>query len=210
MYLHLFLFFLVSVLHGSRSVIKEVSCYGTEIHLFPPTHLSSPSHTAESLRLKGSGHPVWFEAIRSNGHCGMWTDDSKKWNQKSALFHNVPAEKLLILLLAPKMGIFVLMCHMYLVKYSTHLWWEKPLTQVKSAHTHTHTHTHIKFTLSGRVFVILYHSCESKVGYFTQQALWHQDVCRSEVSVNIILLLYVRHALCYLQERIVLYEKNNK
>lgn len=94
------------------------------------------------------------------------------------------------------------MCHKYPVRKSAHLWWEHPLTQDKNGDTHVflHIQRHTQFTLSGRVFVVLYDSCQSKISYFTEQTLWHQDISCSQVSVNIILLLYVRHALCYLQQ----------
>lgn len=70
-----------------------------------------------------------------------------------------------------------------------------------SPHGRTYALTRTQFTFPGRVFVVLYDSCQAKISYFTQQTLWHQDISRSQVSVNIILLLYVRHALCYLQQQ---------
>lgn len=78
-------------------------------------------------------------------------------------------------------------------------------TRHKRRHTsvpkHNDADTNTKSTLSGAVLIVLYDSGQSKICYFTEQTLWDQDVCCSQVSVDVILLLYVGHALCYLQER---------
>lgn len=54
-------------------------------------------------------------------------------------------------------------------------------------------------TLFGCVFIVLNESCESKVGYFTDELMRYQDVCSSQVSVNVIFLLNEGHAVSHLQ-----------
>lgn len=52
-----------------------------------------------------------------------------------------------------------------------------------------------KLTLSGCILVILNDSGQAKVSYFTQQTLRHQDIGCSQVTVDVVLFLNVRHAL---------------
>jgi len=54
-------------------------------------------------------------------------------------------------------------------------------------------------TLSGSVFVIFDEAGEAKVSDLANELSRHQNVGSSQVSMDIVLLLYVSHSLCDLQ-----------
>lgn len=54
-------------------------------------------------------------------------------------------------------------------------------------------------TFFGCVFVVLDQSREPKVGHLTDELMRNQNVCSSQVSVNVIFLLNKGHAVSHLQ-----------
>lgn len=57
----------------------------------------------------------------------------------------------------------------------------------------------IRLTFSGRVLVVLDDTGQSKISDLTHQTLVDQDISSAEVSVNVVSLLDVSHAFCYLK-----------
>lgn len=55
------------------------------------------------------------------------------------------------------------------------------------------------FTLSCCVFIVLDESCQSKVCNLTDEFMGHQNVCCSQVSMNVISLLNKGHAISHLR-----------
>ena len=55
-------------------------------------------------------------------------------------------------------------------------------------------------TLPSSVLIVFNESCQTEVGHFTHQAVSHQDVGSSQVSVDVVHPLHVGHACCNLEE----------
>lgn len=54
-------------------------------------------------------------------------------------------------------------------------------------------------TFSCCVFIVLNESCQSEICNLTDELMIHQNVCRSQVPVNVISLLDEGHAISHLQ-----------